>query len=393
MNPNRSPSVEDRGQRFVVPRARLPLAHERLRDQLLEAIEPILFGDIGAASDAVAEFETAFARWAGRAYVYGVQSGTAGLVLALRACGIGTGDEVVTVANTDISTVAAISHCGATPVLCDVRADDYTMDAERAADLIGPRTRAILPVDLYGHPADAKTLREIADRHGILVVEDAALAVGARDRDRPVGAFADVAVYSFAPYKPIGTAGNAGAVATDDPGIARRLRILRGYGQSSDVAPVEPGHQAHVAEGYHLSIDALQAAVLTVKLPHLEDWTRRRREVAQAYAAGILSPAVSHPVFRRDAAPTFRQYTVCVPNRDAIYRRLRNLGVEVVLHYVPPLHRQPVYAGRGLPGSDRLPITERLGETLVCLPVFPEATDAEIAHVIGSMHDALNARH
>jgi dTDP-4-amino-4,6-dideoxygalactose transaminase len=191
----------------------------------------------------------------------------------------------------------------------------------------------------------------------------------------------------------LGTAGNGGAVATDDPEIARRLRILRGYGASNEVAARAPGHQAHVDEGYHLSIDALQAAVLTVKLPHLEEWTSRRRAVAQAYAAGIRHPAASHPVFRRSSKPTFRQYTICVPNRDAVYRRLRDSGVEVVLHYVPPLHRQPVYSGRGLPGSDRLPITERLGDALLCLPVFPEATDAEIAHVVSSMHEALHAVH
>jgi dTDP-4-amino-4,6-dideoxygalactose transaminase len=393
VNVNPAHRVEDRGQEFRVPRARLQLEHERLRGPLLAAIEPILFGDIGAAADAVARFETAFAQWANRGYVYGVQSGTAGLILALRACGVQPGDEIVTVANTDISTLAAIGHCGATPVLCDVRAEDYTMDPERAAAVITARTRAILPVDLYGHPADVKALREIADRRGVRVIEDAALAVGARDYDRPLGAFADIAVYSFAPYKPMGTAGNGGAVVTDDPQLARRLRILRGYGASSDVTAPAPGHQAHVDEGYHLSMDGLQAAVLTVKLPYLDEWTRSRRVVAQAYAAGIRHPAVSHPVFRLSSRPTFRQYTVCVPNRGAIYRRLRESGVEVVLHYVPPLHRQPVYAERRLPGADRLPITERLGDALLCLPVFPEATDEEVAYVVSSLHDAMNATH
>lgn len=385
--------VRDRTAAFRVPRARLPLAHGRLREPLLAAIEPVVFGDLDASDAAVTAFEAAFATWAEHVYVYGVQSGTAGLFLALRACGIEPGDEVITVANTDISTPAAISHCGATPVFCDVRADDYTMDPARLADLITPRTRALLPVDLYGHPADMQALREIADRHRLRVVEDAALAVGARDHGRPVGAFADVVVYSFAPYKPLGTAGNGGAVATSDPHLARRLRVLRGYGASSDLPPSAPGHQAHVDEGYHLTIDAVQAAVLTVKLTYLEEWTRSRRVVAQAYAAGIRHPAVSHPVFRQTCKPTYRQYTVCVPDRGAVYRRLRESRVEAVLHYVPPLHRQPVYAHRGLPGSDRLPVTERLGDTLICLPVFPEATNAEIAHVVNAMHEAVNATH
>lgn len=376
-----------------MPRARTALAHERLREPLLAAVEPILFGDLGAAEDAIVAFEAAFARWTERAHVYGVQSGTAGLRLALRACGVEPGDEVITVANTDISTPAAISHCGATPVFCDVRGGDYTMDPDRVADLITPRTRAILPVDLYGHPADMRTLREIADRHRLRLVEDAALAVGAREHNRPVGAFADVTVFSFAPYKPMGTAGNGGAVATDDPQIARRVRVLRGYGASGDVTAAVAGHQAHIDEGYHISIEALQAAVLTVKLPYLEAWTHSRRLVAQAYAAGIRHPAVRHPIFRPSSEPTYRQYTVCVPNRDAVYRRLRASGVEVVLHYVPPLHRQPVYAGRGLPGADRLPITDGLGDTLLCLPVFPEAADDEIAHVVNSMYEALNTTH
>jgi dTDP-4-amino-4,6-dideoxygalactose transaminase len=376
-----------------VPRARISEAHGRLRDALMAAVEPVLFGDITAATDALEAFERVFASVCRRRHVYGVQSGTAGLFLALRACGIGPGDEVITVGNSDISTTAAISHCGATPVLCDILARDYTVDPDKVTDLITPRTRAILPVDLYGHPADVRVLREIADRAGLRVVEDAALAAGARDYGQPVGAFADVTVYSFAPYKPLGAVGSGGAVAVDDPDLASRLRVLRGYGAMPGAPAPVPGHQAHVAEGYHLPLDGVQAAVLSVKLPYLGEWTRRRRAIAQVYATGLQRLPVRLPLFRPTSEPTFRQYTVCVPQRDVVYSRLKEAGIEVVLHYVPPVHRQPVYRDRTLPGAGRLPVTEQVGASLVCLPVFPEACEADLACVIDIMHDALRTRY
>jgi dTDP-3-amino-3,4,6-trideoxy-alpha-D-glucose transaminase len=250
-----------------------------------------------------------------------------------------------------------------------------------------------LPVDLYGHPADVEALREIAAPAGLRIIEDAALAAGARDHGQPVGAFADVTVFSFSPYKPLGTVGSGGAVATDDSSIASAVRTLRGYGASADVPPPLPGHQAHVAEGYHLPLDGLQAAVLSVKLPALDEWTRKRRAVASAYAEGLRDLPVVRPLFRAESEPTFRQYTVCVPERDEVYRRLRRAMVEVVLHYVPPVYRQPVYAGRALPGADRLPVTDRLASSLICLPVFPEISRADIDYVIETMKDAVRPRH
>jgi dTDP-3-amino-3,4,6-trideoxy-alpha-D-glucose transaminase len=376
-----------------VPRARVRDVHGGLREALLAAVDPVLFGDIEAGTDALDAFEQAFATTCRRRHVFGVQSGTAGLFLALRACGIGPGHEVITVGNSDISTTAAISHCGATPVLCDVLPTDFTIDPGRVADLVTPRTRAVLPVDLYGHPADVQALREIAGRHGLQIIEDAALAAGAHDHGHPVGAFADVTVFSFAPYKPLGTVGSGGVVATDDPAIARTVRTLRGYGASPEEPPPAPGYQAHVAEGYHLPLDGLQASVLSVKLPHLGEWTRSRRAVADAYAEGLRDLPVGVPRFRAESEPTFRQYTVCVRERDEVYRRLRRAMVEVVLHYVPPVHRQPVYAGRTLPGAGRLPVTEQLAASLICLPVFPEISRADIDYVIDAMRDALRTQH
>lgn len=373
-----------------VPRARITLTHRHLRDALRRSVDAVLFEDLPAGDAAVEEVERLLAAAVQRRVVVGVQSGTSGLMLALRAVGVGPGDEVITVANSDISTTAAISHCGALPVLCDIRAEDYTIDPDRVAALITRRTRALLPVDLHGHPADVRALRDIADRHGLAIVEDAALALGARDHGRPVGAFADVVVYSFAPYKPLGCLGNGGAVATDSAALARRLQVLRGYGASPDAPPGVPGHQRYVEEGFNLPLDPLQAAVLRVKIPHLEEWTRRRREVAGFYAHHLEALPVTVPMFRPDAEPTFRQYTIRVPHRDHVYAHLRECGVEAVIHYAPAVHRHPAYRTRGLPGADRLPVTERVTRELLGLPVFPELQEDEMLKVAATVADALD---
>lgn len=373
-----------------IPRARIALTHRQLRDALRRSVDAVLFEDLPAGDAAVEEVEQLLAAAVGRRVVLGVQSGTSGLMLALRAVGVGPGDEVITVANSDISTTAAITHCGAVPVLCDIRADDYTIDPDGVASLITSRTRAVLPVDLYGHPADVRALRRVADRHGLAIVEDAALALGARDYGRPVGAFADVVVYSFAPYKPLGCVGNGGAVATDSAILARRLRVLRGYGASPDAPPATPGLQRYVEEGFNLPLDPLQAAVLRVKLPHLDAWTRRRREVAQFYARRLAALPVVLPTFRPDAEPTFRLYGIRVPYRDQVYAYLRERGIEAVIHYAPPVHRHPVYADRGLPGADRLPVTERVAGELLGLPVFPELQEDEMLKVVAAVSDALD---
>ncbi len=206
-----------------------------MRAEIIAALEPILFGDYRQSYAIRAELENAFAAEVGANFAVAVHSGTIGLFLALRACDIGPGDEVITVANSDISTTGAISQCGAAPILCDVLEDDYTIDPALVEALISPKTRAILPVDLHGHPANVKTLRPLADRHGLRIVEDAALATGAQDYGLPLGAFADVAMFSFAPFKPLGSAGNGAMVVTDDDAIHDKLRLLSSYGHS-DVA-------------------------------------------------------------------------------------------------------------------------------------------------------------
>lgn len=374
---------------FRVPRSRAFQTHDDLRAEILSALEPLLFGSMDAGYTVRREFEQAFAAAMQQPHAVAVHSGTLGLFLALRACGVQAGDEVITVGNSDISTTAAIRHCGAVPVLCDVLEMDYTIDPQWVEQLITARTRAILPVDLYGHPADVKTLRVLADRYGLKIVEDAALATGAYDYGSPVGAHADVTVFSFAPFKPLGSVGNGAAVVTNDAEIAHRLQLLVYYGHALDSSDIPSGHQCYVDEGYNAPLDTLQAALLSVKLPHLPAWTQKRREIAQAYEAGLADLPVRCPVFRVESAPTFRAYTIRVPRRrQEVYQHLRAAGIEVVLHYVPPIYKHPVYGG-GLLGSEALPVTDRLADELLCLPITPELTEDDIAHTLAALRAAL----
>lgn len=373
---------------FSIPRSRVHLTHRAMADELLAAVEAVLLSERPQAVKTLADFEQEFAGAVGRKYAFGVHSGTAGLFLALRACGVGRGDEVITVANSDISTTAAISHCGAIPVLCDIRSEDYNIDSQKVEDLISGRTRALLPVDLYGHPADVRTLREIADRHGLMVIEDAALALGAQDYGQAVGAFAHTVVFSFGVFKPLGCIGNGGMVSTDDEKIAYELELLRGYGSSPRFKDRRPGCMARVAEGYNLPLDPLEAAVLGVKLPYLSEWTRRRREIVGTYAEELEGTVSRVPTFRPESEPTFRSYTVRVPERDRVIAFLWEQGIEAHMHYVPPVHQQPVYHA-GLPGADSLPITEEVAGELLCLPVTPELNLEEVARVVDALRDAL----
>ncbi|MCY3717940.1 MAG: DegT/DnrJ/EryC1/StrS family aminotransferase [Anaerolineaceae bacterium] len=368
--------------RFAIPRSRNYLTHQALREEILAALEPMLFSANDSSYRARKDFEEAFAAEVEQTWAVGVHSGTCGLFLALRACGVGPGDEVITVANSDISTTAAISNCGATPVLCDLRASDYNMDPDLVEALISDRSRALLPVDMHGHPADVKRLREIADRHGLTIVEDACLATGARDYGRSVGVYADAVVFSFAPYKPFGGVGSGAAVATSEPRVHEKLRLLTAYGAGRSEGREEeiPGRQYAIDEGYNLSLDGLQAAVLRVKLPWLRQWTQQRREIVEWYREGLAGTTAVLPSFRPESEPTFRSFTIGVDNQQECYHGLRAAGVEAALHYTPPVHHYEVYR-HGLPNAANLPVTERLADRLLTLPVTQEFTREDIDYV------------
>lgn len=376
---------------WQVPRTKAPIIHRRLGKELLEAISPVLFGDPWEARQIVAEFERQFGTEMGYRYVSAVQSGSAGLRLSLLACGIKPGDEVITVANSDIATTAAISHCGATPVLCDVLASDYTMNPELVEPLITERTVGLLPVDLYGHPADVRCLREIADRHNLFIVEDAAIATGARDYGQALGAFADMIVFSCSTHKPFEGIGNGGLVVTDREALWEQVELLKGFGLQAGTPASMPVDYNHVAEGYNLKMAPVDAAVLSVKLPYLKSWSEKRRLVGSWYEERLTGiEGVVLPIFRSESEPIFRTYTVRIRNRDRAYQILQREGVQAALHYTPPIHLQPVYRDRKLPGSDRLPVTEQLGQETLCLPVDPEFGLEEVDYVCDLIRSILD---
>ena len=402
---------------FRVPRSRASQTHQAMRDEIIAALEPILFDAYQHSYPLRSQLEAAFAAQAQARYAVAAHSGTVALVIALRAIGIGPGDEVITVGNSDISTTGAISLCGGRPVLCDVLESDYTMDIAAVEAQISERARAILPVDLHGHPANVKALRALADRYQLKIVEDAALASGAMDHGLPAGAFADVAMFSFAPFKPLGSAGNGAMLVTNDEAIHERLRLLVGYGydpahtlnpspmnregleHASAPLPslwgkgqgdggIPAAWQNYVAEGFNVPLDGLQAALLLVKLPRLKEWTDRRRAIADALGAGLSDAPVITPRFRPESAPTFRSYAIRSDRQLELHDGLRAAGIETVIHYAPPVYRYDVYAD-AFPNRDQLPVTELLASQVVNLPVTPELTDDEVEYMIDTIHNLL----
>ena len=351
-----------------------------MRADIEAALAPVMYGESSAGYAVRAQLERDFA--AAVSADHAIRRPIPAPSLSISPFGLAEsarGDEVISVANSDISTTGAIHQCGATAVLCDVLASDYCMDAAQVETLITPRTRALLPVDMHGHSADVKALREIAGPAWLAHHRGTRHWHPARaDYGRPLGAFADVAMYSFAPYKPLGSAGNGAMLVTNDAALAERIRLLVTYGAGGEMAD---GRQDYVAEGYNASLDPLQAALLTVKLPHLPAWTARRRAIVATLEAGLTGTNAITPTFRDESEPTFRSYCVRVPNQMEMHKGLREAGVESVIHYAPPVHKYSVYSD-SFAGRAALPVTDMLAQEIVNLPVTPELTDDEVAYMI-----------
>ncbi|MFQ6777524.1 DegT/DnrJ/EryC1/StrS family aminotransferase [Cereibacter sphaeroides] len=325
----------------------------------------------------VEAFEEAFARYCGTREAIAVNTGTSALHLALLALGIGPGDEVITVPTTFVATVAAILYAGARPVLVDVDPRTLTMDPARIEAAITPRTRAIMPVHFHGRLADMEGILAVARAHGLRVVEDAAQAHGAERGGLRAGAFGDIGCFSFYPGKNLGAAGEGGAVATNDPELAARVRQLRDWGQSE--------RYVHTMKGFNFRMDAIQGAVLGVKLPHLDGWNAARRRVANAYEAGLAAGLV------RAAGPfgadhVCHVYALETEDRPGLMAALAAAGVGCGIHYPVPVHLQPAYADLGY-GAGSFPIAERYATRTLSLPIFPEMTDEEIGRVIAAVND------
>ncbi len=341
--------------------------------------------------DEVPAFEAEFAAFVGARRCVTTNSGTAALKVALLALRIGPGDEVITVPNTDIGTISAIHHTGARAVLVDVEPDSRCMDPAAAAAAVGPRTRAILPVDLYGHPAALEAIMALAARHGLAVVEDACLALGASLNGRRIGAVAHVTAFSFAPTKHLGAFGSGGACVTDDAALADRMQRIAAYGQDRARHRMlgrtgMPGLR-HETEALNERLDEIQAAVLRVKLPDVPAGIAARRRQAARYAAA-LDRAVETPGEAPGAMHAFRNYVVHIERRDAVAAALAKAGIGTALSYAPPMHLQPVYADRGWKAGD-FPVTERQAERLLGLPIGPHLEDGQIEAVAQALNAAL----
>jgi dTDP-4-amino-4,6-dideoxygalactose transaminase len=357
----------------MIPVCDLRRQYHSIEPEIDEAVARVLDRGWFILGEEVAAFEDEFAAYCEASYAVGVASGTDALHLALRAVGAGPGNEVITVANAGVPQTVAIELAGARPVFVDVEAETLNMDPTLLESRITPRTRAILPVHLYGQPADLDPILEIASRHGLAVVEDAAQAHGALYKRRRVGALGHIGIFSFYPTKNLGAYGDGGMVVTNDPALAERVRLLRQYGWEKQYTST--------LRGVNSRLDELQAAILRVKLRHLDEWNARRREIAARYDELLAGSGVVTPVEQPYAHHVYHLYVIRTPQRDALRACLREAGVGTSIHYPLPTHLQEAYRDLGLgPGS--LPLTEQAADEVLSLPMFPELTEEE-QEVIG----------
>lgn len=371
-----------------IPFQDLPLQIRNLRAELDPAIDAVLRHGQFILGPEVVAFESAWAKYCGTSDAIGVGSGTDALQLLLRSLGIGPGDEVITVANTFIATAEAISYAGATPVLVDCDLEHYLIDPAAVAAAITPRTRAIIPVHLYGQPANWSALSAIAQKHGLALIEDAAQAHGATLIDgRPCGSLGAGAAFSFYPGKNLGAFGDGGAATTSDAAVARQIRLLRNWGS------VVKYH--HEIQGYNSRLDTVQAAILSVKLKHLSHWNDCRRAVAKRYrelladVPGVIMPAPA-PWTGKHVYHLF-VVRLIEHDRDTVVRSLGERGVQCIVHYPVPIHRQKAYATLGYQAG-AFPHAERAASSILSLPMFPEMTDEQIEYTAAALRHVLSQR-
>jgi dTDP-4-amino-4,6-dideoxygalactose transaminase len=355
-----------------VPLIDLKRQYASVKNEIDAAIQQILDRGTFAAGQAVAAFENEFARYCGVRHCVCVNSGTSALHLAIIASGVQPGDEVITVPFTFIATAWAISYVGATPVFVDIEPDTCTIDIEKIAVAIGPKTRAILPVHLYGQTANLEPLREICTKNGLVLIEDAAQAHGAEYKGRRAGAYGDIACFSFYPTKNLGAFGEAGAITTNNEAIATRIRHLRDHAQLEKYR--------HEELGYNYRMDEMQGAILAVKLRHLDVWNAARTAVAKNYLERLSETPIILPTEAIGRRHVWHQFVIRSPDRDALRRDLSQAAIATGLHYPVPLHLQPAYKDLGRRAGD-FPISERLAEECLSLPIFPELRETEVDRV------------
>lgn len=364
-----------------VPFLDLKTLSQELQEALDAASRRVMASGRYILGEELQAFESEFATYCGVKHCIGVGNGLDALHLILRAMEIGPGDEVIVPAHTFIATWLAVSYAGAVPVPVEPLESTYTMDPARMEEAITPRTRAVIAVHLYGQPADMDLICEIARAHNLKVIEDAAQAHGARYKGRRAGSLGDAAGFSFYPVKNLGALGDGGAVTTDDDFLAHRVRLLRNYGS--------PIKYVHEAKGFNSRLDELQAAFLRVKLAWLDAWNERRRRVAAQYLERLTPiPGILLPHVPDWAEPVWHLFVIRTPHRDTLQRRLAQRGIETLIHYPVPPHKQGAYskemAGRSYP------VTERIHAQVLSLPMGPSMTDEDVSCVVSALEESLH---
>ena len=357
-----------------VPFIDLPREYRTIKDEIDAAIRGVVESGQFILGPQVAAFEREMAAYCGAAHGIGVANGTDALRLALEVAGVGAGDEVITTPFTFVATAEMISQLGAVPVFADIEPEGYGLDPEDVARKITPRTKAVIPVHLYGEPAAMEPLMKLADAHGLPVIEDAAQAIGAESAGRRAGSIGRFGCFSFFPTKNLGAYGDAGFVTTNDPDIAQRLNMLRQHGARQKYV--------HEALGWSSRLDEIQAAVLRVKLRHLDAWTAARRAHVRRYRQLLAGTPLQLPVEREGDRGVYHLFTVETPHRDALQTSLASRGIHTAIHYPVPLHLQPIY--RSL-GTRALPNSERASRQVLSLPLFPELRADEQDEVVAAI--------
>jgi dTDP-4-amino-4,6-dideoxygalactose transaminase len=359
-----------------VPFLDLKAQYGDVKPEIDAAISRVLESGEFVLGSEVAAFEREFATYCQAAECIAVNSGTSALHLALLAVGVGPGDEVITVPFTFIATVAAITYTGARPVLVDIEPRSFNMDPSAIEAAITPRTKAILPVHLYGQTADMDPILDIARRRGLAVIEDAAQAHGAQYKGRTAGSMGDIGCFSFYPTKNLGAFGEGGAVVTNNSEHAKTVRMLRDWGQDRKYH--------HALQGFNYRMEGLQGAILRVKLRHLERWTEARRALARCYNESLKDSGLTLAQEMPWARHVYHLYTVRAEDRDTLKAGLQAEGIQTAIHYAIPAHLQPAYRGLGYKKGD-FPHSESSAEHVLCLPIYPEFSEESIVRVAHSV--------
>lgn len=365
---------------MTVPFLDFQAMHGSMRPALDAAYRRVVDSNSFILGPELGLFEAEFAQYCEAKHAIGVANGLDALFLVLKAMDIGVGDEVIVPSNTYIATWLAVSYAGATPIPVEPDPQTFNLDASRIEAAITPRTRAILPVHLYGQPADMDKINALATKHGLRVLEDAAQAHGARYKGRRVGALGDAAGFSFYPGKNLGALGDGGAITTNDDALAARLRVLRNYGSERKYH--------NELKGFNSRLDELQAAFLREKLKLLDGWNVQRRNIADRYRAGLAATGLRLPDVPAWAEPVWHLFVIRTSKRDAMSEALAERGVTTMIHYPVAPHRQPAYAELKL-GEGSLPVAESIHREVLSLPIWPQMTDAQANEVIAACHAAV----